>query len=63
VTTAASDFGILGLSLPAGLTRTANLQLVMECQGGKVTNVQTELSMRNFLLAQVYDVAVSGECE
>lgn len=63
VTTSASDFGILGLSLPMGLTSTANSQLVAECQGGKLTNVQTELSMRNFILAQVYDVSVSGVCE
>jgi hypothetical protein len=63
VTTSASDFGILYLTLPDGLTSKANSQLAGQCQSAKLTNVQTELSMRNFILAQVYDVTVSGQCE
>ncbi len=63
VSTSASDFGILGLTLPNALTTTANSQLATQCQNGKLSNVQTELSMRNFIVAQLYDVSVSGVCE
>jgi hypothetical protein len=63
VTTSASDYGILGLTIPSGLTGTANSQLAAQCQSGNLTNVQTELSMRNFIVVQLYDVTATASCE
>jgi len=63
VSTSASDYGILALTVPYGLTGTANSQLMAQCQSGKVSNVQTELSMRNFIVAQLYSVSATGVCQ
>src|SRR5579863_6228033 len=40
-----SDYGILRLSKPEGLTSAANADLMKECQSGLLTDVQTQLSM------------------
>jgi len=63
VSTSASDYGVLALSAPYGLTNTANSKLLAQCQSGKTSNVQTELSMRNYILVQVYDVSATGQCQ
>ena len=62
VTTSASDYGILGLTIPSGLTGAANSQLAAQCPGN-LTNVQTELSVRNFIVVQLYDVTATAVCE
>jgi len=59
-----SDYGILRLSKPQGLTSTANADLVKQCQSGLLTDVQTQLSMRDwFLIVQYYTVAASAICK
>jgi len=63
VTGQANDMGILHLSVPQNLTQTANSQLLSGCASGKVTDVQTELSMRDFILVQMYKVSASGVCQ
>src|ERR1700693_148688 len=45
-TASATDWGILRLTAPQGLTGVANQQLASACPGGKFTDVQTELSIR-----------------
>ena len=61
--TSASDWGILMLAAPQGLTTTANNQLQGQCASGKISNVGTELNMRNFIVAQYYTVSVSAYCQ
>jgi outer membrane protein OmpA-like peptidoglycan-associated protein len=59
-----SDYGILRLSKPEGLTSTANADLVRQCQSGLLTDVQTELSMRDwFLIVQYYTLTVNAICK
>jgi outer membrane protein OmpA-like peptidoglycan-associated protein len=59
-----SDYGILHLSKPDGLTSAANADLVKQCQSGLLTDVQTELSMRDwFLVVQYYTLTVSAVCK
>lgn len=58
----ASDMGFLHLVAPQGLTNTANTNLLGQCATGKVTGVATELTMRDFLIVQLYNVAVNGNC-
>jgi hypothetical protein len=62
VTASATDWGILRLTAPQGLTGIANQQLASGCPGGKFTDVQTELSMRDFILAQMYMVNAVAIC-
>jgi hypothetical protein len=62
VSASASDWGFLLLTVPNGLTGKANAQLTSQCASGKLTDVQTELTMRNFLLAQLYNISVDGVC-
>ena len=62
-TASATDWGILRLTVPQGLTGVANQQLVSACAGGKFTDVQTELSMRDFILAQMYTVNAVAVCQ
>src|SRR5271170_3655369 len=59
----ATDWGILHLTAPQGLTGIANQQLASACPSGKFTDVQTELSMRDFLLAQMYTVSAVAICQ
>lgn len=63
VSASASDWGVLALTAPYGVTSAANSQLASQCQSGKVGNIQTELSMRNWVLVQVYSVTAAGVCE
>ena len=63
VTAAATDWGILHLTAPQGLTGIANQQLASGCAGGRFTDVQTELSMRDFFLAQMYMVNSVAICK
>jgi len=62
VSASVSDWGFLLLTIPNGLTGAANTQLNSQCTSGKLTDVQTELSMRNFFLAQYYNVSANGVC-
>ena len=58
-----SDWGILHLTIPQGLTSTVNGQLISQCSSAKVSNVSTELDMREFFLAQMYTMTASGLCQ
>ena len=62
-TASATDWGILRLTAPQGLTGIANQQLSSACPGGKFTDVQTELSVRDFILAQMYQVNAVAICQ
>ena len=59
-----SDYGILHLTAPANLTSDANAELAKQCQSGMLSDVQTELSTRDwFLIVQYYTVTVSAVCK
>jgi outer membrane protein OmpA-like peptidoglycan-associated protein len=59
-----SDYGILRLTKPEGLTSTANADLLKQCQSGLLTDVQTQLSMRDwFLIVQYYTVNANAVCK
>jgi outer membrane protein OmpA-like peptidoglycan-associated protein len=62
VSASSDDYGFLYLTTPDGLTTKVSSQLVSRCPGGELTNVQTELSMRNFLLVQLYNVSAAALC-
>ncbi len=63
-TASAQDWGILHLTAPQGLTGIANQQLVSACPSGKFTNVQTELTVRDFLgIAQQYQISAEAICQ
>jgi hypothetical protein len=55
------DWGLLHLTSPDNLTETASSQLVSKCPG-KLTNVQTELYMREWVLIQWYTVSATAVC-
>jgi hypothetical protein len=58
------DYGILHLSEPEGLTSATDADLLKQCQSGLLTDVQTELSMRDwFLIVQYYTVTASAVCK
>jgi hypothetical protein len=63
VTAETDDMGILRLSIPPNLTHKANAALLAQCARGKLTDVQTELSMRDFLIIQLYHVSAEGICQ
>jgi len=63
VTASASDWGILHLSIPQGLTSNVNGQLMNQCPSAKLSNVSTQFEMREFFLAQMYTVTASGTCQ
>jgi len=59
-----SDYGILHLTAPATLTSDANTALIKQCQSGMMSDVQTELSMRDwFLIVQYYTVTAAAVCK
>jgi outer membrane protein OmpA-like peptidoglycan-associated protein len=59
-----SDYGILRLSKPQGLTSAANADLVKQCPSGLLTDVQTQLSLRDwFLIVQYYTVTAGAICK
>jgi hypothetical protein len=58
------DFGFLHLTAPSALTASANAALLKQCQSGMMSNVQTELSMREwFLIVQYYTVTAAAVCK
>jgi outer membrane protein OmpA-like peptidoglycan-associated protein len=59
-----SDYGILRLSKPQGLTSAASADLAKQCPSGLLTDVQTQLSMRDWLLiVQYYTVMANAVCK
>lgn len=58
-----SDYGILYVTAPTNITSAANTALASQCQTGRLTDVQTELSMRDWLVVQYYTVTVAGVCK
>ena len=59
-----SDYGILYLSAPSNLTSGANAALASQCQSGMLSDVQTELSMRDWLaIVQYYTVTAAAVCK
>ena len=58
-----SDYGILRLTKPQGLISTANTDLLKQCQSGLLTDVQTQLSMREWLIVQYYTVTANAVCK
>ena len=62
VSATSSDYGILRLIKPQGLTSAASADLGKQCSSGLLTDVQTQLSMREwFLLVQYYTVTASAD--
>jgi hypothetical protein len=58
------DFGILHLSSPTDLTTKADQDLMSQCSSGHLSNVQTQLSIRDwFLIVQVYKVRATAICQ
>lgn len=63
-TASAQDWGFLHLVAPQGLTGIANQQLASSCPSGKFTDVQTELTVRDFIgIAQQYEVSAVAICQ
>ena len=63
VSTSVDDMGYLLLIPPQGMTDRASAQLAGQCASGKLTDVQTELSVRNVLgIVQFYNVKAAGAC-
>jgi hypothetical protein len=58
-----SDYGILYVTAPTSITASANSALAGQCQTGRLTDVQTEMSMRDWLIVQYYTVAAAGVCK
>lgn len=59
-----SDYGILRLSKPQGLTSAASTDLARQCPSGLITDVQTQLSLRDwFLIVQYYTVDANAICK
>ena len=63
VSASADGWGILRLTTPPGLTGSVNTQLAGGCPSGKFSNAQTELQMRDFILAQLYTVTATAACD
>jgi hypothetical protein len=63
VSASSSDWGILYLTIPNGLTAATNGQLVGQCPSGKISGVTTQLTLRDFFLAQMYTVTATGVCQ
>ena len=62
--TVAGDPGILHLFAPKDLTQKTNQELLSKCSSGKLTDVQTQLSTRDFLgIVQMYKVRASAVCQ
>lgn len=60
----ANDYGILHLSAPNDLTQAANQGLLSKCPSGKMSNVQTQLSVRDwFYVVQYYEINATAVCE
>ncbi len=62
--TVTSDFGLFHLTSPKDLTEKANQALLAQCQSGTMTDVQTQLNVRDFfLLVQVYKMRATAVCK
>ena len=55
------DYGIVRLTVPEHLTPDVNSKLVAQCPSGMLTNVRTELSMREFFASDGICVAIDME--
>jgi hypothetical protein len=59
-----SDYGVLHLTEPVTLTADTNSALAQQCQSGMLSDVQTELSVRDWLLiVQYYTVSATAMCK
>jgi hypothetical protein len=59
-----SDYGLFHITSPKDLTAKANQALLSQCQSGTMTDVQTQLNVRDFfLLVQVYKMEASAICK
>lgn len=57
------DLGVLHLTSPKDLTAKANASLLAQCPSGRLVNVRTQLSDRDyFWIIQDYKLRVEGEC-
>ncbi|HJU09496.1 MAG TPA: OmpA family protein [Candidatus Binataceae bacterium] len=63
VSTVNSDYGILRLTKPQDLTSGANAAALKQCPSGLLTDVQTQLSMRDWLVVQYYTLTVNAVCK
>lgn len=62
--TVSGDPGILHLMAPKDLTTKANKELLSQCSSGHISNVQTQLSTRDFLgIVQIYKVRATAICQ
>jgi hypothetical protein len=58
------DLGVLHLSSPTDLTEKANKDLLAQCQSGRLSNVQTQLSDRDWVgIVQVYKLRATAVCQ
>ena len=63
VTAQAADMGYLELIPPQNLTQNAAASLASQCHSGKLGDVVTELSVRDFFaIVQMWQVDASGTC-
>jgi|SRR6185437_8372067 hypothetical protein len=64
ISTEYSDYGLLHLTAPTDLTSNANMALAAQCQSGRISDVQSELSMRDwFAIVQYYTVTTAAVCK
>ena len=62
--TVTSDYGLFHITSPKDLTQKTNEALMSQCQSGTMTDVQTQLNVRDFfLLVQVYKMEASAICK
>ncbi|MDA8060011.1 MAG: hypothetical protein M0Z37_06650 [Nitrospiraceae bacterium] len=62
--TVTGDYGLFHITSPKNLTQKANEALLSQCQSGTMTDVQTQLNVRDFfLLVQVYKMEASAVCK
>jgi hypothetical protein len=62
--TVSGDPGILHLTEPKDLTVQTNKALLAQCSSGRLTNIQTQLSTRDFLgIVQIYKVRATAACQ
>jgi hypothetical protein len=58
----AHDTTILHLTKPLHLTQTADSALLSQCPSNHMTNVQTELQVRDFFVVQMYTIEATAIC-
>ena len=64
ITDSASDFGFLHLTKPAidDFVGSLSTRLSKTCADGKLANIRTILSTREFILFQSYEVQMTANC-